>query len=429
MQLGPGYTQGTERYVTTLGERLAAMGHTPIYLAGDPLGQRPRAQPGDFISEYGGGALYSLPTAGWMTLHGAAPLRGPGGLLDAFLRDHRPDIVHIANPAHIGIELLAACRRLNIPYAVTTMDFWWTCPKATLLRGDGSLCDGTPPWSECVGCIAADHVRPAVRMLGSLPRLLSPVTLGLFGAKAVARGASVSDVTDWTHRRVVLAGALHHASAVIFPSRATQEAIEPMLGHARWQRIPYGLDAAWFANPRSRPTGPLDPDHMTIGFAGALAPHKAPHLLLEAIRQLGWSRTRVRLAGPENDAPYARGLRTAARGLNVEFLGALPANAMPEFLRSLDLLAMTSIWPENLPFIVLEAQAAGVPVVGSRLPGIADQIGDEQLLFEPGSATDLARALQAASEQAANLALPPVLTADVMARRTVAAYTQTHSPQ
>ena len=77
----------------------------------------------------------------------------------------------------------------------------------------------------------------------------------------------------------------------------------------------------------------------------------------------------------------------------VEFLGSVPPGEMPAFLRTLDVLAITSLWPENLPLILLEAQASGVPVVASRLAGVAHQVKDERLLFEPGSAEGLAAAL------------------------------------
>jgi glycosyltransferase involved in cell wall biosynthesis len=342
--------------------------------------------------------------------------------LGAFLQSYRPDLVHVANPAHIGIGIIREARSLGIPVVVTAMDFWWVCPKATLLRGEGGICDGTPPWHECLRCIAADHPRPGVRWLAHFPSSMSLLSLVLFAARSLRRGLTVPDAKLWMRRREELAAALKSVQGIVFPSGATRAVIEPMLSGVHCELIPYGLSPEWFASPRVRPERPIPPEQMVIGFAGALLPHKAPHLLLEAVRRLGWTTTRVRLAGPVPDAGYARQLRVAAAGLNVEFTGALETAKMPEFLRSLDVLAMTSTWPENLPFIVLEAQAAGVPVVGSRLPGIAEQIADEQLRFTPGSAEGLSEAIDWVRRHPQQLSTPSVHGIEEMTDRTQEIY-------
>jgi glycosyltransferase involved in cell wall biosynthesis len=62
---------------------------------------------------------------------------------------------------------------------------------------------------------------------------------------------------------------------------------------------------------------------------------------------------------------------------------------------ALDVVVVPSIQPEPFGCVVIEAMAAGTPVIGSRCGGIAEQIVDgvSGLLFCPGSAEDLAEAL------------------------------------
>ncbi len=399
MQLGRSYAGGTERYVTTLGDALRERGHEVSCLAGDPLHLgRPRPF-GELVEAERG--LHAYPTRGWMTVMGLPPRR-----IEPWLAQHRPDLVHVNNPAHVGVGVMAACRRLDIPIVVTVHDYWWICPKATLMRSDDRPCDGTPGWAECIQCIAAEHHRASVRALAWVPRPLrsrdggptlrvtAPLALGVYLARAATRGMSLSDMARWPRRRRFLLDLLDHVEHVIFPSRAMADVVAPRLAHDRWQVIPNGLEPRWFASPREPSGGPLPPESLTVGFAGSLAPHKAPHLVLEAVRRLGWTRTRVRLAGPEGDRLYSQRLRREADGLNVEFVGAVPTERMPAFLRTLDVFAMTSTWPENFPYVVLEAQAAGVPVVGSRAGGVIEQVNDARLLFEPGSAAQLAEALE-----------------------------------
>jgi glycosyltransferase involved in cell wall biosynthesis len=55
-----------------------------------------------------------------------------------------------------------------------------------------------------------------------------------------------------------------------------------------------------------------------------------------------------------------------------------------------------SIWYENSPIVVLEARAAGRPVIASRSGGLVELVQDEVdgLLFTTGDSRDLARQLQ-----------------------------------
>lgn len=421
-RFGSGCVQGTERYLETLGTCLAGRGHEVSYLAGEAASGKRSAgsSTSSALQEashpMGGPVVIGYPTRGWMSVMGVWPRR-----LERWLGQWRPDVLHLANPAFVGVGAMRACRRLNIPVVVTIMDYWWVCPKTTLLRPDGRTCDGTPAWRECVRCLVRDHARQRVRWLGRMPIYVSPMVLGLYFARAALRGMSPAEMGRWTRRRQVLMSELDGADAIIFPSRAVADLIAPRLNHDRWRIISYGLSREWFVAPR--PTAESDDNRpLTIGFAGAILPHKAPHLLLAAVRKLGWRDCLVRLAGPASDAQYLATVKIAARGLNVESLGPLPSERMPAFLRSLDLLVVTSVWPENLPLVVLEAQAAGVPVIGSNVPGVAEQIADRNLLFEPGSAESLAAALVYARAHRGRLTPGRVSTAEDMTDATEAVY-------
>lgn len=414
-QLGRGYVQGTERYVHTLGHCLTARGHEVTYLAGDPLKQdRPRSF-GECVDVTE--RVYAHPTRGWMSVVGR-----PGPSLEAWIRGHRPDVVHINNAAHIGIGIADACRTLRIPYVVTVHDYWWICPKGTLLRPGGAVCDGTPGWRDCLRCLSGGHDRPWVRRMAGWPDALMPLALATYYLRAALRGMSPRDLSNWTHRRDKLLDCLNGAAGVIFPSRSIAEAFAPRLRSRNWQVIANGLTADWFENPRTPLDRPSPPEALTVGYAGAILPHKAPHLLLEAIQLLGWRQTRVRLAGAADDPLYWRVLQKLADGLNVEFVGRLSPDQMPAFLRGLDVLAVTSVWPENYPYIVLEALAAGVRVVAGRIGGMVDQVADPHLLFEPGSAKALAAALAYVREHPGAGRTMKAGTADEMTDATEAVY-------
>ena len=390
MQFGPGYGQGTERYVRMLADGLRAGGHSVRIVAGDPMRRFGRCAHGALRDDEP--PVHHAASWGLTCVHGTAA-RDWDGLLARW----RPDLVHVANPAQGGVGLIHAARRRGIPVVCTIMDYWWLCPKHTLFRADGRMCDGRVTWTQCLGCLAASDVRGWVRASGRLPgasRTLLPV---LYFGRALLRGTPVAELMRWTHRQRHLLAALDAASAVIFPSQAAEQLIGPHVRRTRRVRIAYGIERRWFEARRfaqARPTR-RESASLVIGFAGALEPHKGPDLLLSAVRALGWRRTRVRLAGPFGPEAYVQRLRALAEGLRVEFLGPVASERMPEFLRSLDLLAFTSRWPENLPILVLEALAAGVPVVAARIAGVQEVLAEPGLLFEPDDADDLARRLEA----------------------------------
>jgi glycosyltransferase involved in cell wall biosynthesis len=100
----------------------------------------------------------------------------------------------------------------------------------------------------------------------------------------------------------------------------------------------------------------------------------------------------------------ARGaLERLAQELRVEshitFTGWLDHDQVGKYMDDAVALVIPSIWPENFPTVVLEALAAGTPVIGSRVGGIPELVtdGETGLLIEPRDASALAAALDTAA--------------------------------
>lgn len=388
MQFGRGYGQGTERYIVMLADGLRHRGHDVVVLGGDPEQRGPQLPLGAEVESDPRVLFY--PTYGWASVEGV-----PAARLAPLLAREQPDIVHIVNPGHIGIGLMTAAREAGAPVIVTIVDYWWLCPKHILLHPERGICDADGSWHECVRCIGAVDARGWVRVLAKAPLLRTTILPWLYRLRAQTRGSSAAEWRRWKNRQRVVLGALDGADAVVFLSDGARQRLAPRLKHARPHSIIVGMEDRWF-HARAKPPGdgtPIDPANLTLGFVGALADHKGPHLLLEAVRTLDWTRTRVRLAGGGTDVTYRRRLVSLARGLNVEFVGRVPTAEMPTFLSGLDLLVVPSTWPENLPQTVLEAQAVGSPVIASRVDGIAEVISDPTMLFDVNSAPSLAHCL------------------------------------
>ncbi len=412
MQYGPGYSQGTERYISILTGHFRKLGHCVQILAGDPAGGRP---PGLALGSpvSGTGGVFHYPSYGWMAVEGI-----PSRELEALISKHAPDIVHIVNPGHVGTGALRAARRLGVPAVVTVVDYWWLCPKHTLWHASGHQCSGRVPPRECLRCIALEREHSWRRGIAKRPALGRTVLPVAYAARWTSRGIPLREIGAWRKRQVHTLAALNQADSVIFLSRTGQQILGESLAGPRSFLITNGLEEYWF-NSAARGGAAAGPT--TIGFAGALTPHKGPHVLLTASRELERD-VRLRIAGGTEDAAYHDRLERLAAGLSVEFVGKLAPAEMPAFMQSIDVLVVPSLWPENLPMVVLEAYASGTPVIGSRVGGIAEYVGDESMLFEPDSVESLQAVLGDWLARGKPASVVQVKTADRMAAETFRVY-------
>jgi glycosyltransferase involved in cell wall biosynthesis len=102
------------------------------------------------------------------------------------------------------------------------------------------------------------------------------------------------------------------------------------------------------------------------------------------------------------ESSYVRTLRAlAARDPRVRLHAPVPTDQVLALLRGYDVVAVPSRWLETGPLVVLEAFAAGIPVVGSRLGGIVELVDDgvDGLLVEPESVESWSAALRQLTEQ------------------------------
>jgi glycosyltransferase involved in cell wall biosynthesis len=119
---------------------------------------------------------------------------------------------------------------------------------------------------------------------------------------------------------------------------------------------------------------------------------------VEAVAALGGD-ARLELLGWGPEEQRLRALAEAS-GLGGRFAirPALPSDRVPEFLSTLDALAMPSLtspaWKEQFGRAAMEAMACEVPVVGSDSGEIARVIGDCGLVFPEGDVAGLAACLR-----------------------------------
>ena len=122
-----------------------------------------------------------------------------------------------------------------------------------------------------------------------------------------------------------------------------------------------------------------------VGFVGRLVREKGVDVLIDALAPLG-AQLLVVGDGPERGALEHRVAEWPPG--RATFAGAVAHEAVPDYLGALDVLVLpsrtTSTWAEQFGHVLIEAMAAGVPVVGSSSAAIPEVIGDAGLIFPEG---------------------------------------------
>jgi len=128
---------------------------------------------------------------------------------------------------------------------------------------------------------------------------------------------------------------------------------------ARIDHQPYGIDVGAFDRARDSPPARNAGEPLRVGFIGSLMVSKGPAILLDAAAMLSEGRVAVDVFGAHTayhgDDSYRAQLEPKLSRAGVRWHGPLPHERLADTLATLDALVVPSIWPENSPFVALEA--------------------------------------------------------------------------
>jgi glycosyltransferase involved in cell wall biosynthesis len=157
----------------------------------------------------------------------------------------------------------------------------------------------------------------------------------------------------------------------VAPSRAAARKLTELgVPAERMEVLPHYLPADAFALRSSAADG---------GYAlvaARLAPEKGIDTAIEAAAISG---VPLRIAG---EGPEAEALERLSRRLDapVELLGRVDRQRLAELLAGAAVVLLPSRYHELAPYAALEAMAAGVPTLGTRIGGLPELLGDERCL-------------------------------------------------
>lgn len=320
------------------------------------------------------------------------------------LRTHRIDLVHVVHLMRLSTAPIDACLDAGIACVFTATDYWAICPMSQLRLPDGAMCRGPNPHSSnCLWHLLKlhrekTHSRMAWAASG-LPQWAIGCGIGMLRRGWFAGSYSAAGARAVMARAAHVRERLSRVQRILVPSRTMGELLVANgLPAERVAYLPYGIPVELLPRSTDRGrAGAMQP--LRVVFVGQLAEHKGTHVLLQAFRRLPRDvplQVTVHGDGAARPGYTPRLRKLAGDDPRITFAGGFGHPQIGGILRQADVLVCPSLWYENTPLVIYEALAAGVPVVASRMPGIAEAIKPEVngLLFEMGDAAALAAILQ-----------------------------------
>ncbi len=172
--------------------------------------------------------------------------------------------------------------------------------------------------------------------------------------------------------------------------------IDEGFSRERIRIVPNGVPTLGPLSVRARPL-----DDWVIGTVALFRPRKGVEILIEALallRARGKS-VRMRAVGTFESADYESVIKGLARRLDVsdliDWIGF--TRDVGSQLAQMDLFVLPSLYGEGMPMVILEAMAAGVPVLASDVEGVTEVLehGCSGLVVAPNDAHSLAETLAA----------------------------------
>lgn len=389
------YNAGSEVYTQTLCHGLVARGHEVHVFTREEDSFAPDfAMRGDVDPDDARIRLHVVNHARSRDRYRHAELDAQFGRL---LDELRPDIVHIGHLNHLSTSLVFEAARRSVPVVYTLHDYWLMCPRGQFMQMHPEDPDNL--WAACDG---QDDRKCADRCY----------------ARYYSGDSDDIDAQHWTNwvgrRMAHVREVVEHVDLFLAPARYLHDRFHRDFGLplAKLQYLDYGFDRSRLTG-RQRVTG----EPLTFGYIGTHIPAKGIHVLIEAFARLqarlpDGPRPRLRIWG------RPRGQDTdALRRLAVQHLGPLRdlVEWLPEYrnqeivqdvFNRVDVIVVPSVWVENSPLVIHEAQEVRVPVITADVGGMGEYVahGQNGLQFRHRDVASLTEQLLWAAQHPVELA-------------------------
>lgn len=371
---------GAETYYLTVGSELERMGHEVAYFSMKHLNNLPCKWDRYFVTQREYNDVKNPLSA---ARDGIALIYSPEAKrnFQALCEEFRPDVVHLNNVhRQITLSILDApyLKEHHVPVFYTAHDYVTICPGYLMLDGEGRVCDACLEDGKYRHCIENRCVK---------------------GSRAKSALAALEASFNRAHR------SNERIDRVIAPSSFMRsKLIEGGWPEGKVVALQNFADDAILARASGVAGDVTDRESPYLLFFGRLSAEKGVDVLLRAFDAAAPSLPRDMRLIVVGDGPDAAEFRELAASLDsasrIEFAGYQTGDALQTYVERASLAIASSRCRENMPYSIVEAFAAGTPVVGTRIGGIPELVADGVTGFacDPGDVATMADAMVRGAE-------------------------------
>ena len=257
------------------------------------------------------------------------------------LDDFKPDVVHLNNfQRQLSASIIAPIKQRKIPLVYTAHDLQAICPAILMLDKNKTICEKCIN-GKYINCIKSKCIKDS-----NLKSLLGAIETRYYRMKKVYQ---------------------NEIDCIISPSAFVKEKL-----------VQDGIDSKKikvinnFINLEEYDLNVEDKGYAL--YCGRLSKEKGILNLVEAFSKIKNEQLYIVGTGPEEE--NIKKIIKQNNLKNIRMLGYLNKEKLKDVLRNSSFVVLPSIWYENCPYSIIEAQAIGKAVVCSKIGGIPELIDD-----------------------------------------------------
>ena len=295
------------------------------------------------------------------------------------LKKLNPDVAHVGHLNHLSTGLIDELNTLKIPIIFTLHDFWLMCPRGQFLTRS----IGTD--NNFKVCNKQEHKKCATDCYSVY-----------FSGRVENKNDEIGNWQNWVHNRMLETKAIiNKINLFIAPSNYLRDRFinDFNVPADKIIYLDYGFPTEYLTQTEKS----KKKTDYTFGYIGTHIPAKGVNILIEAFKQIE-AKAALKIFGRSN-GQSTNALKEMAKSSKnkIEFEGEyINHNLANDVFSNVDCIVVPSIWGENSPLVIHEAQACNVPVITADFGGMKEYVQHNinGLLFEHRNTKALAEQLK-----------------------------------
>lgn len=295
------------------------------------------------------------------------------------IQEIKPEIAHIGHLNHLSTGIIDELNKAKIPIVFTLHDFWLMCPRGQFLtrsigkENNFQLCSGQEDKKCATSCYEV-----------------------YFSGKEKEAEEDTTNWTKWIHNRMEETIAIiDKVNLFIAPSNYLRDRFirDFKVPENKIIYLDYGFPTEYLTQTEKS----KEKINYTFGYIGTHIPAKGINLLIEAFSKIEKPAT-LKIFGRDNGQSTKALKQLAKVSINpIEFHGEyINHNLANDVFSNIDCIVVPSIWAENSPLVIHEAQSCKIPVITADFGGMKEYVNHKVngLLFEHRNVVSLQEQLE-----------------------------------